>query len=189
MNSYIKRPFILTYSGINFLLHGESTDRFSLKDIAHSLSMQCRYTGHTKRFYSVAEHCVLMSRYVANLDCKFAALYHDAVEAYVGDLASPVKQGLPDYKKIEESIERRLFMWLGYDVSPLVKKLVKMLDTRIMLSERNMLLPDINEQWPEDEVVTPLDIRIMCWSPTKAEKEFLKQAKKIRELMQRKGLI
>ncbi len=189
MNSCIKKPFILTYSGINFLLYGESTNGFSLKDIAHSLSMQCRYTGHTSQFYSVAEHCVLMSRYVIDLDYKFMALYHDAVEAYVGDLASPVKRESPGYKKVEENIERRLFMWLGYNVSPLVKKLIKILDIRIMLCERDELLPEIDGQWAEDGVVTPLDINIMCWSPAMAEKEFLKQAEKIKELMQKGGLI
>lgn len=188
MDNYIKRPFILTYSGINFLLYGENVDRFSLKDIAHSLSMQCRYTGHTKRFYSVAEHCVLMSRYVTDLDCKIMALYHDAAEAYIGDVASPVKRCLPDYKKIEENIERRLFTWLGYDVPLCVKKLVKILDIRIMLRERDVLLPMTNVRWIENEVVTPLDIDIMCWSPAKAEREFLKQAEKIRELIQRRGL-
>ncbi|KKK51984.1 hypothetical protein LCGC14_3109490 [marine sediment metagenome] len=188
MNVHIKEPHILTYSGLNFLLYGEDIDAFRLEDIAHSLSMQCRYTGHTKQFYSVAEHCILMSRYVTDLDCKVMALYHDAVETYIGDIASPVKRSLPDYRKLEDAIERRLFMWLGYSIPSRVKKLIKILDTRIMLQERNELLPAINEQWIENEVVTPLDVDIMCWNPARAEKEYLKQAEQIRQLVtKRKG--
>lgn len=182
MAVHTKKPCILTYSGLNFLLHGESINAFRLEDIAHSLSMQCRYTGHVKRFYSVAEHCVLMSRHVTDLGFKIMALYHDAVETYVGDLASPMKQCLPDYKKIEEDIERRLFMWLGYSVPPYVKKLIKVLDIRIMLRERDVLLPATAKEWIENEVVTPLDIDIMCWPPAEAEKEFLKQAEEIKQL-------
>lgn len=182
MTIYIKEPHILTYSGLNFLLYDEDIDMFRLEDIAHSLGMQCRYTGHAKQFYSVAEHCVLMSRYVTDLDCKIMALYHDAAEAYIGDLASPVKQSLPDYKKLEKAIERRLFTWLDYSIPLRVKKLIKMLDTRILLRERNILLPATDEQWIENEVVTPLDIDIMCWSPAKAEYEFLMQAEEIKQL-------
>jgi hypothetical protein len=182
MSSDIKKPYILTHSGVKFILRSSGVDGFKLGDIAHSLSMQCRYTGHTKLFYSVAEHCVLMSRYVEDPDCKIVALYHDAVEAYVGDLATPLKQCLPEYKVIEEEVEQRLFTWLGYNPPPRVKKLVKMLDTRIMLRERNVLLPD-RGHWIEDEVVTPLDIDIECWSPARAKKEYLKQADKMMTLI------
>jgi hypothetical protein len=183
MSSDIKKPYILTYSGVKFVLRDSSVDGFKLGDIAHSLSMQCRYTGHTKLFYSVAEHCVLMSRYVEDPDCKIVALYHDAVEAYVGDLVTPLKQSLPEYKVIEEEIEQRLYTWLGYSVPPRVKKLVKMLDTRIMLRERDVLLPNGCELWIEDQVVTPLDTDIECWSPARAKKEYLKQAEKMMTLI------
>ena len=189
MNTYLRKPFILTYSGLNFSLHDESINAFRLRDIAHSLSMQCRFTGHTKRFYSVAEHCVLMSRHVTDLDCKIVALYHDAAEAYLGDVASPVKQQLPDYKKLEENIERRLFMWLDYSVPPYVKQLIKILDTRILLRERNELLLPVNKSWIENEVTTPLDVDIMCWPPAKAEEEFLKQSEEIRQLRTEENLI
>ncbi len=176
MNISKREPYITTYTGLNFTLQGKGIDQFSLEDIAHSLSMQCRYTGHAKKFYSVAEHCVLMSRYIDDPDLKIVALYHDAVEAYIGDLATPLKQLLPGYRKIEEEIEQRLFVWLGIDVDPYVKRLVKILDMRIMLNERDVLLPAI-EDWIEDEVTTSLGIDIKCWGPARAEKEFLKQAR------------
>lgn len=179
MSTDIKKPYILTYSGIKFVLRDSSIDGFNLEDIAHSLSMQCRYTGHTRLFYSVAEHCVLMSRYVEDPDCKIVALFHDAVEAYVGDLVTPLKQCLPEYRVIETGVEQRLYAWLGYSVPSRIRKLVKMLDTRIMLRERNLLLSDSCEPWIEDQVVTPLDTDIMCWSPARAKKEYLKQAEKM----------
>ncbi len=175
-----KKPYIITYTGIEFLLHGEGIDQFKLEDIAHSLSMQCRFTGHTKHFYSVAQHSVLMSRYVEDPDCKIMALFHDAVEAYIGDLATPLKRRIPEYRKIEEEIEERLFMWLGINVDPYIKLLVKMLDIRILLTERDtLLLCSLGEPWIQAQIVTPLDVDIKCWSPARAKKEFLKQAEAV----------
>ena len=172
-------PYIITYTGLKFALRDKSTDFFKLEDIAHSLSMQCRYTGHIKQFYSVAEHCVLMSRYVKDPDCKVIALFHDAVEAYVGDLASPLKQYLPGYKKIEDEIEQRLFMWLGISIEAHVKRLVKILDMRMLLTERNALLQTNDREWLEDNFVSPLDIEIQCWDPKAAKQQFLDQVKTI----------
>jgi hypothetical protein len=174
-----KEPYILTFSGVEFTLRDKSTGTFRLKDIARSLSMQCRYTGHVKQFYSVAEHSVLMSRYADHPDIRAVALFHDAVEAYVGDLVSPLKRLLPLYKEIEDDIERRLFKWLGINTEPYIKQLVKVLDIRMVLTERNMLLNGTAPRWPEDEVATPLDVGIKCWSPAEAEKEFMKQVESL----------
>lgn len=87
-----------------------------IEDIARSLSMQCRFGGFVSRFYSVAEHALLVSRLVreAGGDARqqFAALHHDSHEAYVGDIPTPLKNILrrsPEYDlivdKIDEAIE------------------------------------------------------------------------------------
>lgn len=65
--------------------------KIHIADIAHALSMKCRFTGHCRRFISVAEHSLVVSKLVPQ-DSALAALLHDATEAYLPDIASPVKQ-------------------------------------------------------------------------------------------------
>jgi len=93
-------------------LSGRQIDPFNLRtkdidiqDIAHSLAMQCRYNGHTRRFYSVAEHSVLVSQVLPD-EHKLWGLLHDATEAYIGDMVSPVKGRMTDFKKLEQQIEK-----------------------------------------------------------------------------------
>jgi uncharacterized protein len=73
-------------------------DRIHLDDIAHALSNLCRYTGHSRTFYSVAEHAVLVADRLRALDYSpvvaMAGLHHDDAEAYLGDVARPLKIAL-----------------------------------------------------------------------------------------------
>ena len=82
-------------------------DAFNINVIAHALSNICRYTGHTYRFYSVAQHSVLVS-HVLPEEFQLAGLLHDIGEAFVGDLASPVKKDMPTFKALEAKIVQRL---------------------------------------------------------------------------------
>ena len=81
-----------------------------LEDIAHSLSQQCRYTGHTSNFYSVAEHSVLVAKGVAalggSLNDQRWGLMHDGSEAYLSDISSPVKKhpSFAFYREVEKKI-------------------------------------------------------------------------------------
>src|SRR5690349_6806238 len=94
---------ITTHSGVQFDLLKPDPSVVHLEDIAHALSHLCRYTGHCNRFYSVAEHSVIVSLMVPPSEPKLAmqGLLHDATEAYVNDLARPLKDLLPEYKEIE----------------------------------------------------------------------------------------
>jgi len=78
-------------------------DDIDIKDIAHALSLICRYGGHCKKFYSVAEHSI---RVAENVDQKYklAALLHDAAEAYIGDNIRPVKYNIPVLQSVEDEI-------------------------------------------------------------------------------------
>jgi hypothetical protein len=99
----MKEYWMQTYTGKKFDLLNPRVEDVDIIDIAHSLSMQCRYNGHTLKFYSVAEHCV----HVANAlpyNLRLAGLLHDAAEAYVGDCISPLKNLLPYFKGIEDRI-------------------------------------------------------------------------------------
>lgn len=90
-------------------------ENVSIEDIAHSLSFQCRFNGHTKRFYSVAEHSLVLRDLVReesgiqNLDRRMAAMLHDAAECYLGDITKPVRKHLLISPSHEEQILRAIF--------------------------------------------------------------------------------
>lgn len=94
---------IRTNSGIYFNLLAPTIDMVCIEDIAHSLSMQCRFGGHLKRHYSVAEHCVRVAEALP-LEYRFSGLMHDASEAYIVDVPRPAKMLLPGYKALENNI-------------------------------------------------------------------------------------
>lgn len=94
---------IRTFTGIYVNVFEPKPEMFSIDDIAHSLSMQCRFTGHLSDFYSVAQHCIAMSDMV-HPSHQLAALLHDASEAYLLDIASPIKARIPGYKEIENNL-------------------------------------------------------------------------------------
>lgn len=86
-------PTILTFTGRTFDLLNPDPTSICIEDIAHALSLKCRWGGHTSRFYSVAEHSLNVMSRVSD-KAKFEALLHDAAEAYLGDIASPFKDYL-----------------------------------------------------------------------------------------------
>jgi len=80
-----------------------------IEDIAHALSMLCRYNGHVDQFYSVAQHSVLVAEQFEHYNGQegaLAALLHDAAEAYVGDMISPIKKQMLQFQILEENILR-----------------------------------------------------------------------------------
>jgi len=102
---------ILTSTGKWFDVLNPDPDLIDLQDIAGALSNLCRYGGHCNRFYSVAEHCILVSRLVrertgGNPVITLWALLHDASEAYVVDIPRPVKRQIPQYVAIEDNIQQ-----------------------------------------------------------------------------------
>ena len=113
MTSYTEEDYIETKNGIAFHFLDPQPEEINVWDIAWSLSNQCRYTGHVQKFYSVAEHCCLLYDYakasgVTDKLLLRTILMHDASEAYLTDIARPIKAHIPDYKKLERSEERRV---------------------------------------------------------------------------------
>ncbi len=107
MTTGIYKPIITTSTGKDFNLL-EPT--FEVEAIAHALSNTCRFAGHCREFYSVAEHSVLVSQLMEELQLgdPFLGLMHDGHEAYLSDVPSPFKQLLPDWQKIDADLEAAL---------------------------------------------------------------------------------
>jgi hypothetical protein len=107
-----KGDFIRTFSGIDFWPFDPRTNEIDIVDIAHALSNICRFGGHCRKFYSVAQHSVHVST-VLEMErfnwTKFKTesligLLHDAPEAYIGDMVTPVKKHLRSFKKVDSGI-------------------------------------------------------------------------------------
>ena len=163
--------WVQTWSGVRFDILEPSAEMVVWKDIAYSLARQCRFNGHTSRFYSVAHHCVLASKFVDGSDERYAlyALLHDAAEAYIGDLPAPVKCLLPEFKRIEYGILRAVYAKAGIPAEEQlceadranVVSAVTRVDLRLLLTERNQLMDAPPEPWPADEwCLEPVDVVI-----------------------------
>lgn len=160
-----------TYTGLAFWPIDPQIEDIDVHDIAHALSMICRYGGHVHRFYSVAEHCVLMSEAIAPQHAA-GALLHDSAEAYLIDLPRPIKRQIPQYAEIEDRLLTLIFERFGlpYPYSPEVKEA----DNRILLDEREVLLGPRPLQWSSDlESLPPLGVEIRSWTPAQAEAAYL----------------
>lgn len=160
-------PAILTASGMTLPLTYPSWRLIDDQDIAQALSRIPRFNGHTRQFYSVAQHCVLASQ-LAPPDDALAALLHDAPEAYIGDMISPLKAQLPTYRLIEQRIWAAIAKRFGID--PVMPDSVKHVDLQLLATERRELLPASSQVWPCLEGVEPLpDLIIEPWSSRLAE--------------------
>lgn len=104
--------WIQTYSGRQFWPLEPSRAPIDIGDIAHALSLQCRFNGHCRQFYSVAEHSVRVSEAVSG-EWALWGLLHDAAEAYLGDLPRPLKQRLAVFEEYEQRLLRHIVSQFG----------------------------------------------------------------------------
>jgi hypothetical protein len=159
-----------TWTGGRFWPLDPRPEEVDPADIAHALSLLCRYGGHVHSFYSVAEHCVLMSEAVAPENA-LAALLHDATEAYVVDVPRPLKPSLTNYKAIEAGVWRAIAA--RFTVSEDLPSEVEAADSRILLTERDALMPNATRPWYQDGRFVPLPVVIEGWGPDQAERRYL----------------
>jgi uncharacterized protein len=142
-----------------------------IEDIAHSLSMQCRFNGHTDRFYSVAQHSVIVSNNVPRQDALWGLL-HDAAEAYISDVVRPIKRRpiIADvWQRIEAEVQGAVCR--RYGLSMFKPPSVRLADFRALVTEKRDVLKNAFES--EDPGVEPFKETIVPWDPERAESEFL----------------
>lgn len=137
-----------------------------IEDIAAATSKICRFTGHCKTFYSVAQHQVLVSTLVPP-EYALAALLHDATEAYINDLSRPLKDILPAYVEYEK---KRLWPVVAraFKLPEIMPPVVKRADDIALVTERRDLMPlpkGMTDEWDwaKDVPVLPFRIKAVDW--------------------------
>jgi hypothetical protein len=178
VTGWSRGDWMQTFTGGRFYPADPISEEIDKRDIAHALSLLCRYGGHVERFYSVAEHCLLMSYAVPPEDA-LAALLHDATEAYVVDVPRPLKRMLRDYGPIENGVWLAISRHFGLPASIDLPASVKDADNRILLTERDRLMPR-HDTWEQDGTLEPLPVTITCWSPAQAERRYLNRLAELR---------
>jgi len=167
-----------TFTGRKFSLLNPTADDVDIEDIAHALSNICRFNGHVMNFYSVAQHSVIVSRFVAPENALWGLL-HDAHEAYVGDVIRPMKAAvLSEFLEsggvltppIEHRVQAAVVKKFGLTWPP--PKNVKVVDRLALATEsRDVMGGQRGGDWEIPPDVLP--IKIKPWSPCLAKRMFL----------------
>lgn len=149
-----------TVTGVQFTPFDPDPDDVRLEDVAHGLANLCRASGQTQFFYSVGLHSIYVSQDLAargeSRRRQLIGLLHDAQEAYINDLVSPVKTHLEDYQSLEAGVEA--VIWEAFDLDPSSEDLavVKESDRRLCRHELGVVLPDAPEGQANTEVAYDL---------------------------------
>ena len=177
MNDERVGNWMYTYSGVVYYPLDPRPEEIRIADIAHHLSMLCRYAGACSRYYSVAEHSVHVSHMVPE-ELALEALLHDASEAYCCDIVRPLKVALPDYQRIEELND--MAVRIRFKLPPYEHPLVKQADNDILCNEYRALLPPMPTHvpwsWPGE--YRP-EVAIRGWGPPDAEIKFLERFREL----------
>jgi hypothetical protein len=162
--------WIETFTGRRFYVLDPHSQDVDIKDIAHALSLLTRFTGHTREFYSVAQHSVLVSRVCDRADA-LSGLLHDGSETYLADINSPLKHSpaMVRYRTAERHVQVAVEEHFGLPKEPLS---VKLADTRLLVTEKRDLMP-LTPDWEAFAGVEPLAGTIVPWAPQIAEAAFL----------------
>jgi uncharacterized protein len=163
-----------TYCGIAFWPHDPRPEDVDIRDIAHALSLMCRFGGHSRCFYSVAEHSIRVAALCSQKN-KLAALLHDAAEAYLVDLPRPIKYSGAmgfEYRKMEVGINIIIHQKFNIVPSVSAKKEIDLADDILLATEARDLLGPHPIPWAA--LPEPLKETIQPWgTPGQAEFCFL----------------
>ena len=180
-------PYLQTVSGRWVNPFDPDPEQLDAGDIARALANLCRFGGHSRVFYSVAQHSVIVSRLVedrgGDAEDAFAALMHDAGEAYLGYMPHPLKHRSAlgaAFKAAEDHLEDAIRA--RFRIKPDVPE-IKRADRALLATERRAFSAE-SWHWPELAGVEPLDLELEAWTPDRAADEF---AARFAELDARRG--
>jgi hypothetical protein len=170
--------YIRTFTGKKLYWDSIGQHDYDIRDIAHALSMKCRWSGHVKKFFSVGQHSVMVSRLLP-ADHQMAGLLHDASEAYTPDFPSPLKwwlieRGFTTLQSLELELDVAIAKKFGsgWPRNPEVKKA----DLVMLATEHRDLMPPGRERW---HMADPLPLVLQSWTPARAEDIFLREYNRI----------
>lgn len=189
--------WIHTYTGKKFRPLDPDPKLIDLQDVAHALSNVCRYTGHAAEFYSVAEHSVRVLWFVEDHSGVIAgkdpadrsrlmseavrwALLHDASEAYLSDLAAPVKSvpEMEHYRRAEKALEHSIAV--RFKLPRAMPEIVRFADRSLLASEWPVVFNGAPAPWGSPfPPPSPRHVEGLGWSPKHARSMFLEASKRI----------
>lgn len=173
-----------TVSGKEINLLNPCEDDIDIFDIAQALSNICRFGGHLNQFYSVAQHSILVMAIVEpwNADLALEALLHDATEAYLGDVISPLKHLLgASYKTLEANFETVIAQKYLLNNSLAAKKMIKSADIQALEMEhaefklKQRVEPAIYQILSTIEDMPYAAAKTQSWPPFEAQNIFMTQ--------------
>jgi 5'-deoxynucleotidase YfbR-like HD superfamily hydrolase len=163
-----------TWSGYFYEFLDPKQEQIHIVDIAYALSNKARFSGHTQ-FYSVAEHSVAVAKRLPKR-LQLAGLLHDAAEAYLGDIPSPLKHFLPDFKRIEAINELAINKKFKLDkLTQADWAEVKQADLQALFNEARVLITSQGRDWSmfKGKEWKTDDIYPMCLYPEEALRHFM----------------
>jgi hypothetical protein len=182
------RQWIQTYSGGRFFPLNPVSGDLSITDIAHALASKCRFTGHTLVPYSIAQHSVLVSYAVPPPDALWGLL-HDATEAYLPDVARPIKQQLfvnmidrgqvvlLPFAEAEDRLMQSICRRFG--LAATMPESVKQADLRMLATERRDLMRETSHDWGSLDQVESYTEHVIPWCWQDAEFFFLQRFREL----------
>ena len=165
--------FISTLSVPKFHFLDPKAEDIHILDIAHALSLTCRFGGHCSVFYSIAEHSVILAEILENQGAKpltvLAGLLHDAEETYLPDIPSPIKAQMPEAKALYDVLG--LAIDQKFRLGEADWRCIENVDRRLCTTEAKAL-GIWNKEW--EDTGAPLDVKLYLWSSEDAEELFLR---------------
>ena len=176
-----QKAYIATFTKKQFFLLEPRIEDVDIVDIAHALSLQCRWTGHCQYHYSIAQHSYYCS-FLGPQNEAFDRLMHDAAEAYIGDLNRPLKhytEAGVAYRRQETIVQDVIAERFGF--SKIEPPSVKIADNSMMYAEKKQIMGYAFEE-PQEEIHqydVENGIVIESWTSKYAETMFLERFKEL----------
>lgn len=190
MGTEFTESWLATARGGMWSIENPQTGQVHLQDLAAGLSRNCRYAGQLSEevaFYSVAEHSVIMTAHAHRtglVRTRSGALFyllHDGSEAFFGDMPTPLKALIPQFRLLEDRAQAVIYeaFGIGEGLVARLKPALKRVDTRIRLDEREAMIQEPaltagrDALWRQDPSLKPLGVQPRLLEPPAARAAYL----------------